>query len=94
MSAPAISLAEQLDTLLLDRLATPCPSTARTVATVATPALTEVEAFCARFGLCVDRLSDGARWTSIRVTGPAHVISGFNLLARTRRGVPFLSPWA
>ena len=94
MPAPATTLAEQLDTLLLDRLTTPCGSTAQTVATVATPALTEVEAFCARFALHTEHLSDGPRWTSLRVTGPRHVITAFNTLARTCRGLPILAPFA
>jgi hypothetical protein len=85
-----------LDSLLHDRLAGAAPTLTpgRCVVTIATPALVEIEQLCARFGLRTDRLGEGPRWTSVRVSGPRHIVAALENLARTCRGVPILTPWA
>src|SRR4051794_7729122 len=83
-----------LDDLLRDRLGAPSPLIGRTVLTVSSPCLEDVEAFLAGFGVSVDRLCEGPLWTSVRVVGPRHVILALSGLARGCRGLPLMSPWA
>jgi hypothetical protein len=50
---------------------------AGTILTVVAVHLPEVEAFCARWDMRVERLGGGTKWQSIRVDGPRLPVLGF-----------------
>jgi hypothetical protein len=93
--ATTLGLADQLDAMLLGWLERrnagaaqqPPGGDATAVVTVATPAVPEVEALCARWGLAVHRSERGERpWTVLCVTGRPLPIMGLAEIIRALRG--------
>ncbi|HEY6887458.1 MAG TPA: hypothetical protein VI300_06755 [Solirubrobacter sp.] len=77
-----LTLAEQLDAMLLGWLErngqpTNPTATATAILTVVADHIAEVETFCARWNMRVDRLGGGTKWASIRVEGPRLPVIGF-----------------
>ena len=85
-----LTLSEQLDAMLLgwlERNAQPVQPGAMGTAilTVVGEHLPEVEAFCERWDMRVERLGGGTKWQSIRVDGPRLPVLGFALITTLYR---------
>ncbi|MDA0162247.1 hypothetical protein OM076_18385 [Solirubrobacter ginsenosidimutans] len=77
-----LTLSEQLDAMLLGWLernaqSVPAEAQAGAILTVVAEHLPEVETFCARWDMRVERLGGGTKWQSIRVDGPRLPVLGF-----------------
>jgi len=80
-----LSLCEQLDAMLLGwlerragRHQIEAGATAVAVLTVGTRHVPEVEAFCATWGLRVERIGGSSALAAMRVSGPALPVIGFS----------------